>query len=537
MSVDYKQKKFLIVDDFPEFRKSLRFMLRTFGAVSIDDSGSGEEAIELIQKRSYDVILCDYNLGYNRKDGQQVLEEIKHRGLIKLTTVFIMITAENTSDMIMGIVEYQPDDYLIKPFTKESLKARLEKVFKKKADFELVEEAMERKEYRHAIDICDMYIEQKPPNMFEYIKLKADVCIQIGEYDRALSAYEEALTFREIPWARLGIGKVFFYKEDFESARDVFVSLMKSNKMYINAYDWLSKTLLKLNDSKHAQNVLETAIGVSPKSLVRQRTLGEVSLKNKDYDVSERSFKSAITLGKHSFLKSPSAYTGLAKALVNKDESEEAINVLNGIQDEFKGSPEAGFQAAAMKGLVFKKMGHEEEARKSIQEAVRLFDSSSKNIPGDTIIDLAKTCLEMGEKENGLKLIQEVIRNNHDDPAVIETVQAVFNESNLADEGNKFINSTRREIIQINNDGVKLVEEGKLSEAIERFEKAAENLSGNKIIIANAAQALLMQIQKTGKNESLLLRAKGHLERLQKLDPGYKKLSKLLDTYEKLSVS
>ncbi|HMK49445.1 MAG TPA: response regulator [Thermodesulfovibrionales bacterium] len=537
MLVDYKQKKFLIIDDFPEFRKSLRFMMRTFGAVEIDDSGSGEDAIELIQRKAYDVILCDYNLGHNRKDGQQVLEEIKHRGLIKLTTVFIMITAENTSDMIMGIVEYQPDDYLIKPFTKESLKARLEKVFKKKADFELVAEAMGKKEYRHAIDICDMYIEQRPPNMFEYIKLKGDLCIQIGDYDKAMSAFEQALSFREIPWARLGIGKVFFYREEHEKARDVFVSLMKNNKMYVAAYDWLSKTLLKLNDYKYAQDVLETAVVVSPKSVVRQKALGEVSLQNKDYDVSERSFKSAISLGKHSVLKSPSAYTGLAKALVNKDESEEAISVLNGIQDEFKGSSEAAFQAAAMKGLVFKKMGNEEEARKSIQEAVGLFDSSSRNIPGDTIIDLAKTCLEMGEKENGLKLIQEVIRNNHDDAAVIETVQAVFNESNLAEEGNKLINSTRREIIQINNDGVKLVDEGKLTEAIERFEKAAANLPGNKIIIANAAQALLMQLQKAGKNEALLRKAKNHLERLQELDSSYKKLAKLLDMYEKLSVS
>ncbi len=189
MPVDFSYKKFLIVDDFGEFRSSLRRMLQSFDAVTVDDVTNGEAAIDLITKKEYDVILCDYNLGYNRKDGQQVFEEVRHRGLIKFSTVFMMITAENNMQMVMGAVEYQPDDYLIKPFTREVLRTRLER-------------AISNKEYRRAIALCDSQILKIPKNIFEYLRLKGELCVTLGDYPAAKAVYEKVLSIRDIAWAK-----------------------------------------------------------------------------------------------------------------------------------------------------------------------------------------------------------------------------------------------------------------------------------------------------------------------------------------------
>jgi CheY-like chemotaxis protein len=62
-------------------------MLQSVGVLSIDNAPTGESAIDQIQNNAYDVILCDYNLGDNKEDGQQILEEIKYRELIKLSTI------------------------------------------------------------------------------------------------------------------------------------------------------------------------------------------------------------------------------------------------------------------------------------------------------------------------------------------------------------------------------------------------------------------------------------------------------------------
>jgi tetratricopeptide (TPR) repeat protein len=535
MSFDFKRKKFLVIDDFHEFRAAIRYMLQSFGVVSIDNAYSGESAIDQIQNNAYDVILCDYNLGENKKDGQQILEEIKHRDLIKLSTVFIMITAENKTEMIMGVAEYYPDDYLMKPFTRDVLRARIEKAFRKKNDLELVETAIQRKEYRHAIKLCEEQITKHRPNLFEYMKLKGELYLKISDYPRARELYEEVLSIREIPWAKIGLGRVFFHQEEYSQARDIFSYLVEENKRNIAAYDWLANTLLKLNFTEEARTILQDAVTISPKSVNRQKQLGEIALQINDYAISEMAFKSAIEFGRHSCFKSPTVYTGLAKALVGMKEPEKAISILNTIQKDFQGSPEAVFQAAAMKGVVYKMMNKTEESKQYFQEATELFKSSGKNIPEEVIVDLAKSCLEVGEQESGIQFLKEVIRNNHEDEDLLRKIQTIFNETNLTDEGSRLIASTRKEIIQINNQGVKLVEEGKFSEAMDCFEKAALSLPGNKIIIANTAQTILMALEKTGQDKSLLSRAKDYLDRLQEIDPNYKKIPILLEKHKNLS--
>ena len=98
----------LVVDDFFNFRLTMKNMLRSFGMNYIDDATTGEEAIRKLALRRYDIILCDYNLGHG-KSGRQILEEAKFRGYINYSSVFIMVTAENTLEMIMGAAEYEPD--------------------------------------------------------------------------------------------------------------------------------------------------------------------------------------------------------------------------------------------------------------------------------------------------------------------------------------------------------------------------------------------------------------------------------------------
>ena len=157
MGPDYRHQKMLIIDDFAEFRISLKGMVQQLGVLEIDMAASGEIALEKCQMVRYDIILSDYNLGEG-KDGQQVLEELIHRDLLKPTTVYVMITAENTTEMVMGALEHTPDSYLTKPFTKALLKSRLDKLLAKKIALAKVNKAITAKDYGKAIKQCDLLI-------------------------------------------------------------------------------------------------------------------------------------------------------------------------------------------------------------------------------------------------------------------------------------------------------------------------------------------------------------------------------------------
>ncbi len=88
MPVDLRHKKILIIEDHSEFGYHLRRMIKSLGSTDIDNVNNGNDAINRVSNKSYDIILCDYNLGKGKKDGQQVLEEAKYRGFIKSSTIY-----------------------------------------------------------------------------------------------------------------------------------------------------------------------------------------------------------------------------------------------------------------------------------------------------------------------------------------------------------------------------------------------------------------------------------------------------------------
>ena len=118
------ESKFLIIDDFENFRSSLRLMLSSFGANSIETASNAEKALELCKFDSFDVILCDLNLGAG-KTGQHVLEELRIKKRLKRTHLFAMVTADTSKEAVLGTREFQPDAYIAKPVTRSTLEERL----------------------------------------------------------------------------------------------------------------------------------------------------------------------------------------------------------------------------------------------------------------------------------------------------------------------------------------------------------------------------------------------------------------------------
>jgi tetratricopeptide (TPR) repeat protein len=533
MALNLANKKILVVDDFPEMRSMMRKMGVSCKATDIDDARNGEDAITKMAGKKYDIVLCDYNLG-NGKDGQQVLEEAKHRGLINHTTIFMMLTAENTMDMVMGAVEYSPDGYLTKPFTKAMFDSRLEKIQKKKAELGDIQKAIFKDDKETAIKLCNEKLGEKPPNALEILKIKADLCMETGDLDAAAEVYNTVLAKRAVPWASLGLGIVHFRKEDYGEAEAIFEGIISENEAFLEAYDWLAKTHELLGNTDEAQRILTDAINVSPKTVVRQQQLAKLALKNEDLEAAEDAFKKAIKNGKNSCFKNASDYTGLAKVHLAKDAPEEALKVVGDVRGEFGKTPEADLHASVMESTIYHSMGKEEEAIAAVDHANALFSKVSDKVDNDVTMDLAKACFEMGKEEDGKELIKYVVRNHHEDKEVLKQAQELFNELGMESEGEALISDTRQEVIDINNQGVKLAMDGKFEESIELFSKAADGLPENLTINLNATQSLIMHMRKNGKNNKHLKLARQFLDRAAKIDPTDAKFQKLLGLYKQI---
>lgn len=524
MAVNFSKLKILVVDDFNEMRRNMQRMLEGFGAKDIDAAGSAVGAIKKIEENRYDIIICDYNLGEG-KNGQQILEEIKYRKLFSNSGVFMMVTAEMGQDMVLGAMDYKPDDYLTKPFVAGVLKKRLEKQIAKKEQFSEIEKALEAKSYTRALSLCDAQLAMAPRNASEFLKIKIDALIALGDLDQAQALVASILELRSVPWAQFEQGKIEFMRGNYVMARDTFQNIVDHNKLFMEAYDWLADAHQKLGDGHQAQEILNEAIRLSPRSLNRQRELGEVAYQNKDFSAAERSYRSAVRLSKDSVLKSSDDFTSLARSQASNGSELEALKTLQKARDEFKDEPSIQAQTAVVESIVYQQMGRPEDARRALESAGA---DAVKTIPIQITIDLARSHLQRGDQEQAVALLKEALKNYYEDAEVVARIEAMFEEFGQKQEATNMVASAREEMTAINNQGVALVKAGKLDEALGLFLKAADGLPRNRTVNLNAAQVLIMHLQQKGVDKRYLNKANDFLERVRNIDPGNEKYHTLM---------
>ncbi len=501
-----KGKHILVVDDFAEMRSMMRSMVAAYGADLITQARNGEEALEKMEQQRFDIILCDYNLG-DGKDGQQVLEEAKHRALLPYSTVFIMVTAENTQEMVMGALEYQPDAYLSKPVTKTVMQARLQKLMEKKESMQRISTAIEYKEYAKAIKLCDAAIEVNSKHRFELSKLQVELLITMGDYERAEAVCQSIIDERELPWALLNLGKVRFYQNQLEEADRLFERIIDMNPTFVAAYDWRARVQEKRGDSQAAQATLSEAVNQSPKSLLRQRHLADVADQNQDYATTEKARRRAVRVGRGSILREPRDFTAYAKVLIKNNSAKEALKVVDNIKHEFKLDPAAEVAAVVTGSLVQEALGRGDKAMDAIDQAMQLVEGKPGLIDPEVALDFARVCLANDRKDDADKIITDVIKNHYEEKELLDQISNVYDEAGFKAEADKMISDIAEAAVEINNQGVRLAKEGKLEESSEFFARAVTDMPKNPVVNLNAAQSLIMLMKSGSPTREQLERA------------------------------
>ncbi|MBJ7551967.1 response regulator [Marinomonas ostreistagni] len=304
---NFSDKKALLIEDMAEARIMQKKMLNDFGFKSIEIAMKAESAIELLRTQSYDVILSDYNLG-NGKDGQQLLEEVRHSHLIPNTSTYLMVTAETSTEMVMGAIEYSPDGYITKPFSQAMLERRLLKLMMNKEQLLEINKALDASDYEKAVTEARKVSKENPTLASRCNRIIGDSLISLEKYQEALEVFKACRKESRMPWAVFGEAKCHYFLNNVDKAEQKFRQLTLDNKFFVSAYDWLAKTLVKKGELDEAQAILVDAVGRSPKNLKRQIELGKLSLEVHDNLMAEMSFRRAVFLAKHSCFNEADVY-------------------------------------------------------------------------------------------------------------------------------------------------------------------------------------------------------------------------------------
>jgi len=492
-----KNKTVLIIDDFPEMRSMLFSMLKNYEPKEVVQAGNGEDAIELIARRRFDIIMCDYNLGEG-KDGQQVLEEAKYRKILPYYTLFIMVTAENTNAMVMGAAEYMPDSYLSKPINKNVLLSRLQKLLLKKETLRPLSDALEKEDANEAIKRCDELLEKNVKFKFEVLKIKSEQLLNTGKFDEALGIAKAVLSERKIPWAMMLIAKVMMHKKDYSNAEIEIKSLLETDKNFMPAYDALAE-IMEINENfNEAQNVLMDAVKISPKSIIRQRALADVLDINDEKNLLEKTRRKVVNIGKSSCLKQPADYTKLAKVYVDNGTPNKAVDVLNQTSKVFKGDDKVLLESKVQLVDVYKKTGNTSKYRESLDTSLKLLNKDTSLLDAESVIDLARACIDLGKADEAKDMVTLVVKEFYEDKTLMDSVAKMYADAGLEDEGKELMSVAKGEVVALNNEGVALINKGKIDEAVKLFKFAVHELPNNLTINLNVAMALYLHMKNSG---------------------------------------
>nr|WP_229205572.1 MULTISPECIES: tetratricopeptide repeat-containing response regulator [unclassified Duganella] len=526
--IDWAEKRYLIIDDFVGIRQLLRESLRNLGAKHIDQASSGGEAMVLLAKTRYDVVLCDYNLG-DGKNGQQVLEEARIRNLMLPSSVWLMVSAEKSVESVMGAAEHQPDAYIIKPITEGVLLTRLNRVWVRKQVFREIDQAFADKDYLRAAKLCEEQIAHHPLHAIDLHRMRATLLLKSGDIDRAGLVYEDVLQEREYNWARCGLGKIRMANGDPDAARMMFQAVIADNRFYIDAFDQLAESFHLQGKTEEAFDVLQKAAKLSPNSVPRQRALGTTALKLGNIPVAEKAFRKCIEIGEFSVRKTVDAYLGLARVCGQKNDTKEAIRLLNAAVHQF-GGDQVTLRAKITEGLVYHESGDFRRARKSGDELEAMLADENRQRPDtESCLDMATLLFAVGVKEAPVDLLCYVTRNNHDNAPLLEDVQKIFEKARMAEEGQELIEAARKEAADLMNKGVLLWKTGKLTEAVEWMRNARKQLPHNMRILFNSAQILISHLQENGYDRALADEAISVLMHVDAIAPGQQRFAQLME--------
>jgi two-component system chemotaxis response regulator CheY len=116
----------LVVDDYSTMIRIIRNLLRQLGFADVDDASDGAAALEKMNAKRYGLVISDWNM--EPMTGYDLLCQVRANPDLE-TTPFIMVTAESKTENVIAAKKAGVDNYIVKPFNAQTLKAKIEAVF------------------------------------------------------------------------------------------------------------------------------------------------------------------------------------------------------------------------------------------------------------------------------------------------------------------------------------------------------------------------------------------------------------------------
>ena len=520
------ENRFLIVDNYPFGRDTLRRTLLSMGAQQVDIAVNANSAINSCKNLDYDMVFADYNLG-DGKNGQQLLEELRSQKILNNVSAFIILTSETQRDVVLSTLEYQPDDYLAKPYAENLLIRRVKRLLRYKSSLHQVFQSIDDDNYPLAIQDCENYLAKSAEFRSNSLRILAELYQKTGSLENAREIYDSELISHDSDWARLGLASVYMQEHRLNEAEALFLELIDINYMHIEAYEKLSRIYLEIEAFDKAEAIMARAVLVSPLSIRRQQWYVSLCEKNNHYDSAITAWRNIIKVTRNTKFESADNHINLSRCIgdlcdhrnVYTDDSitDELFRNLELIKSRFHLYGDNELQSLLIAGRVHFGKNKKDKSSECLRNAASLYEKTPSSFSPESQLEFAKSLTQSGDTEQAGRVLK-VLVGGSTDTDILSKADKILDEPISRDGKNR--------IIKLNRQGIKHFKAGDFSDAVSSFREAQLFFPKNIELNLNLIQALLKTIKGSkdeNNKEQWLTEAEQCLTQIRGINSSHKK--------------
>ncbi|MBJ7551970.1 tetratricopeptide repeat protein [Marinomonas ostreistagni] len=519
----------LVADEFENSRVSIRQMLQGLGIQHVDQTSSGKGVVEACRSRRYDIVLCDFRLT-GGKNGQQVLEELRELQLLKPTNIFIIVSAETGRDVVMGIMESQPDEYLSKPFTQAVLARRLERQFLQTKALSSMKTLLANQKYQELIPLCAQHIEQQGRYAAWCKRTLVDAYLSIGALQELERLCQVELEQRDVDWALLGLARKYLEEDDLANAVSILQKVIQLFPQTISAYDLLASAYEKTGRLEDAQAVLDDAIKISPRIHKRQKHMASVSLANGDPQSALKASQQTVRLGINSIHENPDDYIQLVdivaesasqveSSIERKRLLAEASQALTVVSKRFADDDSVKLRKTLAESRFHASQGQMREAQQSLKAAKQLASDLEGGLPQDLVVEYGKTLYNAGEHEQAETILASLVNDQSTSDALKQQAADFLDEPVSL--------GAKAQAKALNKEGLSYYSQKDYLKAIHEFKTALEVSPRHPGLNLNLVQTCLKLMEEKGNEPHMVAECVQAIQRLKHVSPSHKQYKRL----------
>ncbi|QPG04302.1 response regulator [Salinimonas marina] len=506
--MQYADKRVLIVEDQRPFLLMLKGLLTSMGCNEVVTKSSAEQALTLCRKQTFDIVIADLHLEAERKNGFELVEELRLSQLILPSSICILISADSARPVVLGSIERRPDDYLIKPFSQMQLKTRIARAWRKRQALLPVYSAIFDKDVPQAIEAGKQIIDSDHHYRHSAEQLLVELYWQSGADQKALALLAPYEDGPQAQWVTTALARTYLKLGKADLAIELAEQVLSANRFSAEAYSIIAHARQAIDEGQAAIDAINQAIKLSPYSIAHHHSACQLARQNHNYPLAHEACLAIWNLSKRTVHQHISHWCGYIRSMLdvaeytedkqqkNRYQQDALLQLQRGRHNEDIARIAGDFDYGIFEQVMLARMATLDNNKMDAKRALFLSQTAIAQqyeaYPWYYAPDSLKVMLDLGEYEQAQPITQLLAAQHDalDDNSAFAVAQAAAKAA-----------GAQQAYTQFNREGIGLYQQGKFAEARTAFTQAQHYAPVNTGVALNLLQCILKLADKQSKPE------------------------------------